>query len=173
MEWLHCPNKPIEIISPERYLIEKKRITPNMLPVIRSVYSNKTISLASGCFDILHPGHAEFLMQAREQAEMLVVGVNSDTSVKRLKGPNRPKIPDYKRAAMIAALGMTDYVYIFDELNVSEHLELLKPDVYTVFEESMCADKPELVVAENLGINVHVVGRYGSNNSSTYIINSL
>ncbi|MFX7507159.1 adenylyltransferase/cytidyltransferase family protein, partial [Acinetobacter baumannii] len=69
----------------------------------------------NGCFDLLHPGHIETLRFARSKGSCLVVGLNSDTSVKRLKGPNRPVMSQDQRATMLAALEFVDYVVVFDD----------------------------------------------------------
>lgn len=83
----------------------------------------------NGCFDILHIGHAEYLAFARRQGDALVVGLNSDASVKRNKGPKRPVNNDHERALMLAALDVVDYVVIFDEDEPAPLIEKLIPDI--------------------------------------------
>lgn len=90
----------------------------------------RTVVTTNGCFDLLHPGHVRFLQQARSQGDLLIVGLNSDDSVRRLKGPGRPLIPQEDRAAMLAALRWVDHVVIFSELLADELLALLQPDVH-------------------------------------------
>jgi rfaE bifunctional protein nucleotidyltransferase chain/domain len=75
----------------------------------------KTIVFTNGCFDILHLGHADYLSFAANQGDILIVGVNSDSSVKKSKGENRPIVSQDERAALLAALGCVDYVIIFDD----------------------------------------------------------
>lgn len=90
----------------------------------------KTVVTTNGCFDILHVGHVRYLQKARELGDLLVIGVNSDDSVRRLKGPPRPVIPDTERAELLAALECVDYVTIFDEDTPCELLEALRPNVH-------------------------------------------
>jgi D-beta-D-heptose 7-phosphate kinase/D-beta-D-heptose 1-phosphate adenosyltransferase len=87
------------------------------------------VVFANGCFDLLHMGHVSYLQQARELGHCLVVAINSDDSVRRLKGPSRPIISQAERAAMLAALEWVDYVTIFDEDTPIPLLELLRPDM--------------------------------------------
>lgn len=87
------------------------------------------IVFTNGCFDLLHVGHVTYLQQAAELADVLVVGVNSDTGVQRLKGPKRPVISEHDRAAMLAALACVDYVLVFDEDTPHRILHTLRPEV--------------------------------------------
>jgi len=86
---------------------------------------------SNGCFDLLHMGHVRYLRQARELGSCLIVAINSDESVRRLKGPARPVIGQDERAEMLGALECVDYVTIFDEDTPEPLLELLRPDVLT------------------------------------------
>jgi len=87
------------------------------------------VVFTNGCFDILHLGHAKYLGFARGLGDLLVVGVNSDKSVRKLKGPNRPVCTESERAQMLAALGDVDYVVIFDEDTPDALIHEVKPDV--------------------------------------------
>ncbi|REK11409.1 MAG: D-glycero-beta-D-manno-heptose 1-phosphate adenylyltransferase [Planctomycetota bacterium] len=89
----------------------------------------QSIVLTNGCFDLLHVGHVAYLEEAARLANVLVVGVNSDTSVRRLKGESRPVIAQSDRAAMLAALGCVDYVVVFDEDTPHRLIEAVRPDV--------------------------------------------
>ena len=89
----------------------------------------KKIVFTNGCFDLLHVGHARYLTQARRQGDVLVVGLNSDRSVRALKGETRPLIPQADRAEILAALEAVDYVTVFDEQTPLELIKLLAPDV--------------------------------------------
>lgn len=84
----------------------------------------------NGCFDILHLGHATYLEAARAEGDLLLVGVNSDASVRRLKGPTRPINPELDRAALVAALGCVDAVCLFDDTSAQRFLALAAPDVW-------------------------------------------
>jgi D-glycero-beta-D-manno-heptose 1-phosphate adenylyltransferase len=88
-----------------------------------------SIVFTNGCFDILHPGHVDYLFGAKSLGDKLVIGLNSDSSVSDLKGPNRPIQDEEARAAIIAALGCTDLIVIFNEETPLELITLLKPDV--------------------------------------------
>jgi D-beta-D-heptose 7-phosphate kinase/D-beta-D-heptose 1-phosphate adenosyltransferase len=89
----------------------------------------KRIVFTNGCFDLLHPGHIHTLTQAKALGDVLVVAINSDTSVKRLKGEQRPILNQEERAVMLSALAMIDYVTIFAENTPLEVIRLLVPDV--------------------------------------------
>jgi D-beta-D-heptose 7-phosphate kinase/D-beta-D-heptose 1-phosphate adenosyltransferase len=89
----------------------------------------ETIAFTNGCFDLLHMGHVNYLQQARELGSCLIVAINSDASVRRLKGNTRPIIGQVERAGMLAALECVDYVTVFDEDTPMELLELVRPDV--------------------------------------------
>jgi rfaE bifunctional protein nucleotidyltransferase chain/domain len=88
------------------------------------------IVFTNGVFDLLHLGHLRYLRQARHLGDLLVVGVNSDESTRRLKGPERPLVPEAERAELLAALDCVDYVMIFDEPTAEAALALLQPEVY-------------------------------------------
>jgi rfaE bifunctional protein nucleotidyltransferase chain/domain len=89
----------------------------------------KKIVFTNGCFDILHVGHTRYLKEAKKQGDILILGLNSDESVKALKGEKRPLVPENERADVIASLESVDYVTIFHELTPLELIEYLKPDV--------------------------------------------
>jgi D-beta-D-heptose 7-phosphate kinase / D-beta-D-heptose 1-phosphate adenosyltransferase len=91
--------------------------------------AGKRIVMTNGCFDLLHPGHVASLQEARKQGDCLLVGVNSDRSVREIKGPGRPVIDERGRAEMLAALTCVDYVVIFDEASVAGLVERVGPDV--------------------------------------------
>ena len=87
-----------------------------------------SITLANGCFDLLHVGHIRYLAAARDAADLLIVGVNDDASVRRLKGPARPLVPDAARAEVVAALAAVDYVTLFSEDTPYELIRAVEPD---------------------------------------------
>jgi len=89
----------------------------------------KRIIFTNGCFDILHLGHILYLEKAKAMGDVLIVGVNSDASVKRLKGNERPIIPENERALVLAALEMVNYVCIFEQDTPYELIDLIKPNV--------------------------------------------
>ena len=89
----------------------------------------KKIAFTNGCFDILHIGHVRYLREAKKTADILVLALNSDASVKKIKGEKRPLVPQNDRAEIMAALEFIDFVTIFDETTPLELINLLKPDV--------------------------------------------
>lgn len=91
--------------------------------------SGSRIVFTNGCFDILHAGHVRYLSEARSYGDILVVGLNSDKSVKLIKGENRPIIPELQRAEVLAGLWCVDYVTLFHESDPLKLIEKLKPDI--------------------------------------------
>lgn len=91
--------------------------------------SGKKIIFTNGCFDILHMGHVQYLTYARSLGDCLMLGLNSDASVKRLKGAGRPIVPEYERAEMLLALKAVDYVSIFDEDTPTNLIMAIHPDI--------------------------------------------
>jgi rfaE bifunctional protein nucleotidyltransferase chain/domain len=87
------------------------------------------IAFTNGCFDLIHPGHVLYLEAARALADLLVVGLNSDESVRRLKGPSRPILRERERATVLAGLRSVDYVVVFSEDTPARLIEELRPDV--------------------------------------------
>jgi rfaE bifunctional protein nucleotidyltransferase chain/domain len=95
----------------------------------REKRNGRCLVFTNGCFDLLHPGHVETLEKARELGDVLIVGVNSDRSVREMKGTGRPIVPEQERAEVLAALECVDAVVIFDEPTPREIVEALLPDV--------------------------------------------
>jgi|SRR5579859_349647 len=117
-----------------------------------------SIVLANGVFDTLHVGHTRYLAAAKAEGDLLVVAVNSDSSVRSLKGPGRPILDEHARALLVAALRAVDYVVIFPEPNVEKLLEELRPDVHAKGTDYTAESVPERAVAALLGIRVAIVG---------------
>jgi D-glycero-beta-D-manno-heptose 1-phosphate adenylyltransferase len=90
----------------------------------------RTVALTNGAFDLLHVGHVRYLQGASRLADILVVAINSDDSVRRLKGAERPIYPEDERLELVAALEVVDYVVLFDQDDVREVIRQLKPDVH-------------------------------------------
>jgi rfaE bifunctional protein nucleotidyltransferase chain/domain len=116
------------------------------------------VVLANGCFDTLHVGHVRYLAGARELGDVLVVGVNSDQQVARLKGEGRPILPANERAELVAALESVTYVTVFDETTVEELLLALKPDVHAKGTDYTEDSVPERDVVRSYGGRVAIVG---------------
>ena len=116
------------------------------------------IVLANGCFDILHVGHVRYLQGARREGDVLVVAVNSDESVRRLKGAGRPIFPAGDRAQLVAAVGVVSYVTIFEEPDVVALLTALRPEVHCKGTDYTIETVPERETARRLDIAVAIVG---------------
>ena len=96
---------------------------------------HKTVVWSNGCFDMLHPGHVASLAAAKALGDVLIVGLNSDASVKAIKGPTRPVLNEIERALMLSALAVVDHVVIFEEPTPEPVLAILKPDIHTKGQE--------------------------------------
>jgi rfaE bifunctional protein nucleotidyltransferase chain/domain len=116
------------------------------------------VVLANGVFDTLHVGHARYLAAAKAEGDLLVVAVNSDSSVRALKGPGRPILDEQARALLVAALRAVDSVVIFPEPNVEKLLEELHPDVHAKGTDYTPDSVPERAVAARIGIRIAIVG---------------
>ena len=120
--------------------------------------AGKSIAFANGCFDVLHVGHIRYLQGAKEAADILVVGVNGDDSVRELKGEGRPVMPAQERAELIAAIKGVDYVTIFDERSPARLLGVIKPDFQAKGTDYTPDSVPEAEVVKSYGGKVIIVG---------------
>ena len=120
--------------------------------------AGRRVALANGCFDVLHVGHVRYLEGARAEADVLVVGVNGDESVRRLKGPGRPVMPAQDRAVLVAALRCVDHVVVFEEDDVAQLLLALRPDVHCKGTDYTPETVPERDVVRSYGGRVAIVG---------------
>ncbi|MGA7090858.1 MAG: adenylyltransferase/cytidyltransferase family protein [Candidatus Acidiferrales bacterium] len=122
--------------------------------------AGRTIVFANGVFDTLHAGHVRYLAAARAEGDVLVVGVNSDASTRRLKGEGRPILTERARAGLVAALASVDYVILFEEPNAASLLREFEPHVHAKGTDytSATLPEPERDAAALLGIRVAIVG---------------
>ena len=120
--------------------------------------AGQTVALANGVFDLLHVGHVRYLQGARAEADVLVVGVNGDDSVRRLKGPGRPVLPAEDRALLVAAQRAVDHVLVFEEDDVGRLLLALRPDVHCKGTDYTPETVPEREVVRSYGGRVAIVG---------------
>jgi D-glycero-beta-D-manno-heptose 1-phosphate adenylyltransferase len=129
----------------------------------------KKIVLANGCFDTLHVGHIRYLSGARQEGDVLVVAVNSDSSVRQLKGPGRPVLDEQARTQLVASLREVDFVLLFSEPNVEALLHELRPDVHAKGTDYTAATVPERAISEQLAIRVAIVGDPKDHSTRTFL----
>ena len=120
--------------------------------------AGRTIAFANGVFDLLHVGHVRYLQAASAEADRLVVAVNSDASVRRLKGEGRPILDEQARAEMVAALRGVDYVVIFGDDTVGDLLLRLRPDVHCKGTDYTVDSVPERAIVLSYGGRTAIVG---------------
>ena len=148
-------------ISPPKITDPVSRILDRDALVARIATENtkgSRIVLANGCFDILHAGHVRYLEGARALGDLLVVGINSDAQVARLKGEGRPILPERERAELVASLQAVDLVTIFAEPTVTELLLAIKPNVHAKGTDYTEETVPERDVVRSYGGSVRIVG---------------
>ena len=126
--------------------------------VARDRAAGRTIAFANGCFDIFHVGHVRYLQGAAAEANRLIVAVNDDESVTKLKGPGRPVMPAADRAEIVAAVAAVDYVVVFADPNVERLLMRLRPDVHCKGTDYTVDTVPERGVVSAYGGRTAIVG---------------
>ncbi len=134
--------------------------------------SGKTIAFANGCFDVLHVGHVRYLQDAANVADVLVVGVNSDDSVRELKGEGRPVMPASERAELISAVRGVSYVTIFAEKSPARLLRELRPDFQAKGTDYSADSVPEAEIVKSYGGKVVITGD-PKNHSTTAVLEKL
>jgi len=118
----------------------------------------KRVVLANGCFDLFHVGHIRYLSESAGQGDILVVALNSDSSVRALKGAGRPLLPQMERASILAAFEFVDYITIFREPNVEKILIVLKPDVHSKGSDYTVETIPERETVKSYGGRGFIAG---------------
>jgi rfaE bifunctional protein nucleotidyltransferase chain/domain len=120
----------------------------------------RKLVFTNGCFDLLHVGHVRYLQEARQRGDALLVAINSDNSVRSLKGPGRPIVPQDERAEVLAALECVDYVTVFEEARVTGLLERIQPQVYVKGGDYQVEELPEeeREAARKAGAVIEVLG---------------
>ncbi|MET8084006.1 D-glycero-beta-D-manno-heptose 1-phosphate adenylyltransferase [Micromonospora sp. NPDC005237] len=134
--------------------------------------AGRSVVFTNGCFDVLHPGHVRYLEQARALGDLLIVAVNSDGSVRRLKGPDRPVNPVEDRGALLAALSCVDHVVVFEEDSPAALIEAVRPDVYVKGGDYPPELVPEAPLVRRLGGQVRTLG-YVPDRSTSAIIDRI
>jgi rfaE bifunctional protein nucleotidyltransferase chain/domain len=132
----------------------KLKKLPDLLPLLKG----KNVVMANGCFDLLHVGHVRYLQSAKQLGDILVVAINSDQSVRQLKGRGRPILNEKERALLIGSLACVDYVVIFNECNVKKVLQTLKPAIHAKGTDYTEASVPEGAIVRGYGGAVKIVG---------------
>lgn len=131
--------------------------------------NNRKIVLANGCFDFFHVGHIRYLAGAKAFGDCLIVGINSDEQVRKLKGEKRPLMPERERAELISALRFVDYVTIFPEPTVEELIRAIRPNFHAKGTDYTVESVPERAVVRQYGGQVIIVGD-PKDHSSTELI---
>lgn len=133
---------------------------------------SKTVVFTNGCFDILHIGHIRYLKESKKCGDILIVGLNSDMSVKKIKGPARPINNQNDRAELLSELNCVDYVVIFDENSPKELIDEIKPDIYTKGADYTLETLPEKDVVLKNNIKVEFI-KFVEGKSTTKIIETI
>jgi rfaE bifunctional protein nucleotidyltransferase chain/domain len=131
--------------------------------------AGEIIVLANGCFDLFHVGHVRYLIGAKELGDVLIVGINSDEQVRRLKGEGRPLIPEHERAEIVASLRCVDYVTIFNEPTVEELIRVIRPNFHAKGTDYSVETVPEREIIKECGGKVAIVGDPKNHSSSDLI----
>lgn len=129
-----------------------------LLEELPALVAGRKVVLANGCFDILHVGHVRYLEGARKLADVLVVAINSDRSVRALKGDDRPILNENERVALVSALRCVDHVVVFDEGDVTRVLDVLKPSIHAKGTDYTEATVPEREQVLAYGGQVRITG---------------
>ena len=128
--------------------------------------NGRSIALTNGCFDLLHVGHVRLMRAAAQEADLLVVALNTDESVRGNKGPGRPLVPLAERMEMIAAIGCVHYVTSFAEATADALIETLRPNVYCKGTDWKAEQVPERATAEKINARIAICGDAKSHSSS-------
>lgn len=145
---------------PEEFWPIEKRFFPdrNLLKThLEKYHRNHSVVTTNGCFDILHRGHVDLLRRAAEQGDILVVAINTDASIRRLKGEDRPVNCVADRAFILAGLRSVGYVTMFDEPTPVETLAILNPDIHVKGGDYRPEDMPETAIVEASGGQVRIL----------------
>ncbi|MBL8861771.1 MAG: adenylyltransferase/cytidyltransferase family protein [Planctomycetes bacterium] len=139
------------------------------LVALRAAGRVRRVVLANGCFDLLHAGHVRYLAAARAHGDCLVVALNSDESVRALKGPGRPLVPLLERAEILTHLRCVDFVTSFGEETLEATLRALRPDVHAKGTDYVPESVPEAAVDHELGIAIAICGDPKQRSSSALL----
>lgn len=145
----------------------------NIAEFVRNIQkSGKTVVATNGCFDILHVGHVRYLQKSKSFGDYLIVLLNSDKSVRLIKGEGRPINNENDRAELLTALNCVDYIVLFDEMSPRDLLDEIKPDVYTKGADYSMDNLPEADIMKKNGIKVEFID-FVPGKSTTSMINKI
>ena len=147
-----------------------KEFGKQLVEILKS--ENKKVVFTNGCFDILHVGHLRYLNEAKKQGDVLIIGVNSDASVKRLKGESRPINNQFDRAEILSGLKAVDYTVIFEEDTPEELIATLKPSIHVKGGDYKKEDLPETKIVESYGGEVRILS-FVEGKSTTNIVKKI
>ena len=140
-------------------MMEKVKTLTELKKIVADIRSaGKRVVFANGCFDMLHGGHISYLQSAKARGDVLVVGVNSDVSMKKIKGDKRPIYPEQERLELLGAIQYVDYMMLFDEESCDHLLRELHPDVHAKGTDYTRETVPERATSQALGIEVFIAG---------------
>jgi rfaE bifunctional protein nucleotidyltransferase chain/domain len=131
--------------------------------------AGKRVAFTSGVFDLMHPGHTDYLEKARALADVLIVGLNSDASVRQNKGELRPICPEMQRAEVLGALASVDFIFVFDEKNNNRNIEILRPDLYVKAGDYDKSKLSSAALVEGYGGRVEIVPARGGFSTTSII----
>ncbi|SJZ46854.1 glycerol-3-phosphate cytidylyltransferase [Cetobacterium ceti] len=151
-------------------MILRRDLAPTIVEELKK--QGKKVVFTNGCFDILHVGHLTYLNEAKRQGDILIVGVNSDSSVKRLKGESRPINNEIDRGEMLCGLKAVDYTVIFHEDTPMELIDELKPSIHVKGGDYKKEDLPETKIVEKHGGEVRILG-FVEGKSTTNIVKKI
>lgn len=139
--------------------MKKTQLLPELAKIIKKhKQDGDRIVLANGCFDLIHAGHVRYLKDSKSRGDILVVALNSDSSVRHLKGKGRPVLLEKERAEIIASFSFVDYVTFFDEAKVDGVLKALKPHVHAKGSDYTVDTVPEKETVNNYGGEIAITG---------------
>ena len=145
----------------------------DIVELVKNLHAQgKTVVTTNGCFDILHVGHVRYLQKTKSFADVLIVLLNSDKSVKSIKGPTRPINCEDDRAEILCALSVVDYVVLFDEDSPRNLLDEIKPDVYTKGADYTMETLPEAEIMRKNGTRVEFIS-FVEGKSTTNVIKKM
>ena len=150
--------------------VEKLKTTEELVTILGPAKAaGLRVVFSNGCFDLLHGGHVSYLEDAKAKGDLLVVGLNSDASMRKIKGPNRPVIPEDQRAEILAALETVDYIVLFDDPTCERLLRTLRPHVHAKGTDYTRETVPEREIAHELGIEIYIAGDSKENSTKDLI----